>query len=99
MTEIAHCDCNEPCEAEAPTRNHYFTGKLLVERDFTDEQHYFREKLRLHHQRLHGVGVVCGLAVVQHPNESCRDRLVILEPGSAVDCCGHDVYVIEPETI
>ena len=63
MTEIAHCDCNEPCEAEAPTRNHYFTGKLLVERDFTDEQHYFREKIRLHHQRLHGVGVVCGLAV------------------------------------
>jgi hypothetical protein len=99
MTDIVHCGCNETCETEAPTRNHYFTGKLLVERDFTDEQRYFREKIRLHHQHLHGVGVVCGLDIVQHPSETCRDRLFILEPGSAVDCCGHDIFVIEPETV
>lgn len=91
--------CCEACEPHAPTRNHYFTGKLLVERDFTDEQHYFREKIRLHHQRLHGVGVVCGLRIVEHPNPACRDRMVILEPGSAIDCCGHDILVIEPETL
>src|ERR687898_293847 len=28
------------CEVEPFTRNHYFTGKLLLERDFTTEQNY-----------------------------------------------------------
>ena len=87
------------CETSAFQRNHYFTGKLLVERDFTDEQRYFMEKLRLHHQRLHGRGVVCGLELRAHPNPACRDRLVVLEPGSAVNCCGHDILVVEPEIL
>ncbi|GGJ24233.1 hypothetical protein [Neoroseomonas lacus] len=93
------CSCDEACEPHSLTRNHYFTGKLLVERDFTDEQHYFREKIRLHHQRLHGVGVVCGLDLTPHPNPACRDRMFVLQPGSAIDCCGHDILVVEPETI
>jgi hypothetical protein len=85
----------EDCKPRALTRNHYFTGKLLVERDFTDEQWYFREKIRLHHQRLHGTGVVCGLQIHAHP--TCPDRLVVLRPGSAVDCCGHDILVSHEE--
>ena len=28
-------------------RNHYFYGKVLAEKDLSDEQHYFREKQRL----------------------------------------------------
>jgi hypothetical protein len=88
----------EDCKPRALTRNHYFTGKLLVERDFTDEQWFFREKIRLHHQRLHGTGVVCGLEIRQYPNANCQDRLVILRPGSAVDCCGHDILVAHEET-
>jgi hypothetical protein len=88
----------EDCKPRALARNHYFTGKLLVERDFTDEQWYFREKIRLHHQRLHGTGVVCGLEVRQYPNSNCQDRLVLLRPGSAVDCCGHDILVVHEET-
>ncbi len=101
MSMHRHADpvaCHDDCAPSAPTRNHYFTGKLLVERDFVDEQWYFREKIRLHHQRLHGTGVVCGLRIRQHPNVSCQDRLVILEPGSAIDCCGHDILVPYPET-
>ena len=31
------------CDIGPFTRNHYFTGKLLVEADFTDEQHYHIE--------------------------------------------------------
>ena len=46
------------CETGPYTRNHYFTGKLLVERDFTDEQRYYVEKMRHHNRRLHGWGVV-----------------------------------------
>jgi hypothetical protein len=81
------------CEIEGFSRNHYFNGKLLVERDFNDEQRYYIDKSRYHNQRLHGWGVVCGLKVKQHPNDACRDRFVCVEPGSAVDCCGHDVIV------
>lgn len=88
----------QSCKAESYTRNHYFTGKLMVERDFTDEQRYFMEKIRLHHQRLHGSGVVCGLQITAH-EEPCDDRYVVLQPGSAVDCCGKDILVAEAEVI
>jgi DNA-binding beta-propeller fold protein YncE len=81
------------------TRNNYFTGKLLVERDFTDETRFHMEKLRHHEQLLHGWGVVCGLKVKPHPNEACRDRFVCLERGFAVDCCGHDIIVREDECL
>ena len=81
------------------TRNNYFTGKLLVERDFTDETHFHMEKLRHHEQLLHGSGVVCGLKVKPHPNEACRDRFVCIEPGSAVDCCGHDIIAAAEECV
>ncbi len=74
-------------------RNHYFTGKLLVERDFTDEQRFHIDKLRHHHQRLHGWGVVCGLKVKQHP--SAQSDCLIIEPGTAIDCCGHEILVRE----
>src|SRR5689334_12125562 len=96
------CGCNDTCPdcATGPfSRNHYFTGKLLVERDFRDEQTYYIDKLRHHDQRLHGWGVVCGLKVVQHPNQSCQSRIVIVEPGAAIDCCGHDIVVREPSPI
>ena len=52
------------------TRNNYFTGKLLVERDFTDESRFHMEKLRHHEQLLHGWGVVCGLKVKAAPQRS-----------------------------
>ena len=87
-----HCP---DCTLGTFTRNHYFTGKLLVERDFTDEQRFHIDKLRHHHQRLHGWGVVCGLKVKQHPDEACRDRFVVIEPGTAIDCCGHEILLRE----
>ncbi|TGD76173.1 hypothetical protein E4634_01090 [Mangrovimicrobium sediminis] len=90
-------DCHS-CEAESFSRNNYFTGKLMVERDFTDEQRYFMEKIRLHHQRLHGSGVVCGLRVAAQA-EPCDERYVTLLPGSAVDCCGKDILVAHEEVI
>lgn len=97
MTTKNKQDCHS-CEAESFSRNNYFTGKLMVERDFTDEQRYFMEKIRLHHQRLHGSGVVCGLQIVAH-DQPCDDRYVIVQPGSAVDCCGKDILVTDPEVI
>lgn len=87
------CDCG--CELPPFVRNAYWYGKLLVPQDFIDEQSYFREKIRHHNQRLHGTGVVCGLQVHQDDAAACRDRFVVLEPGSAIDCCGNEILVTE----
>lgn len=91
--------CCESCTIAPFTRNNFFTCKLLLERDFTDEQQYFRDKIRHHHQRLHGTGVVCGLRIIQHPNPDCRTRFVRLTPGTAIDCCGNEILVVAEEDI
>src|ERR1044071_1552887 len=94
--------CCEPCPAceFGPfTRNAYWTGKLMLARDFVDEQRYTTEKFRHHNQKLHGTGVVCGLQVVPHETPACRDRFVCVEPGTAIDCCGHDIIVREKDCL
>jgi hypothetical protein len=87
------------CEFEPFTRNAYWTGKLMLARDFVDEQRYVVEKLRHHNQHLHGWGVVCGLKVVAHDKDSCRDRFVCVEPGTAVDCCGNDIVLRDKDCL
>ena len=87
-----HGTCVE-CEVDQLARNHYFRGKLLVERDFTDEQRYHLTKQRRHNRVLHGAGVACGLRVKEHPEASCRDEYVVVEPGVAIDCCGREIVV------
>jgi len=89
----------EACTFEPFVKNNYFTGKMMGAADFIAETRYHSEKLRLHQARLHGWGVVCGLDVVPHPNASCRTRYVVVEPGSAVDCCGNDILVPEEEIL
>ncbi|MEO0442669.1 MAG: helix-hairpin-helix domain-containing protein [Pseudomonadota bacterium] len=97
MTTKTDKDCQR-CEAESYTRNNYFTGKLMVERDFTDEQVYFRKKNNNHNKYLHGTGISCGLQVTAH-EQPCDQRYVILQPGHAIDCCGQDILVPLAETI
>lgn len=80
-------------------RNHYFTGKLLVERDFTDEQRYFVEKHLRHNAALHGAGCVSGLRVKQHPEPARRDSYVVIEPGIALDCQGHEIVIRQEEFV
>jgi hypothetical protein len=86
-----------PCNIPPFCRNNYFTGKLLTERDFTAEQTYTIDKLRLHHLMLHGWGVVCGLKVTSHPH--CPDLRIVVEPGMAVDSCGREIVVPKPEDV
>lgn len=85
------------CGAPQSARNHYFTGKMLVERDFTDEQLYHMNKQRRHNRYLHGSGTVCGLKVKQHPFESQRDTCIVIEPGTAIDCCGRELLLEREE--
>lgn len=87
------------CGLRTFRRNTYFNGKLLTERNFTDEQKYLVGKDRLHNTLLHGTGTVCGLSVASHPNEDCRRRYLVLEPGLALDCCGREIVVPQPTVI
>ena len=84
-----------PCGLHKPLRNNYFDGKLLVSRDFSDEQDYHRGHRQLHNSLLHGSGTVCGLKVIQHPSPDCRDEFAVVEPGMALDCCGQEIVVPE----
>jgi hypothetical protein len=86
-----------PCEIVPFCHNRYFRGKLLTERDFSDEQRYLRDRARLHTMALHGWGVVCGLKV--KPHSWCPDLRVVVEEGFAIDCCGHEIRVLTDATI
>lgn len=88
-----------PCGLHEFERNRYFDGKLLVTRDFQEEQNYLRGKDRLHNSLLHGTGTVCGLKVEQHPNPACRHQYVLVQPGLALDCCGNEIVVQDEQTV
>jgi DNA-binding beta-propeller fold protein YncE len=88
-----------PCGLHTFRRNTYFNGKLLTERDFSDEQAYLVGKDRLHNAFLHGTGTVCGLQVTAHPSEECRRRYLVLNPGLALDCCGREIVVTQRTVI
>ena len=83
------------CAFDPFVRNHFFTGKLMTARDFIDESRFHGEKMRHHNNRLHGWGVVCGLKVKAHENPACRDRFVVIESGTAIDCCGNEILLTE----
>ncbi|MCW3494220.1 hypothetical protein [Microbacterium sp. SSM24] len=90
--------CDE-CGSPQLARNTWFTGKLLTERDLTDEQRYLLGKITRHNQYLHGYGIVCGLEVAEHPNPACREELVVVGPGLAIDCCGHEILLTHEEVV
>jgi hypothetical protein len=81
------------CDIPAFCRGYYYRGKLLTERDFTDEQRYFIDKMRLHQRALHGWGVVCGL--MAHPHPQCPSLRLVITEGLAIDDCGREVRVLE----
>jgi hypothetical protein len=102
----ADCGCKDPgtqnracvcCDIPAFCRNNYYRGKLLTERDFSDEQRYFSDKLRLHSVALHGWGVVCGLVV--KPHKYCPETRLVVEEGFAIDDCGHEIRLLKDDYV
>lgn len=79
---------------ECIERPRFFCGQLLTDKDLDAAQRYVIEKNRLHNRYLVGKGVVCGLVVRCEP---CDSGSVVVEPGYAIDCCGNDVVVCDPE--
>ena len=72
------------------TRLNYFTGQLLVEGDFKDEQAYHRDMRHLHNRALHSPGVLEGMEVSQE-----GDQRVKISPGIALDKNGRELVLIE----
>jgi hypothetical protein len=82
-----------PCGGDSVTeRVRFFSGQLLQAEDFRVEQDYILDRIRFHN-RLHGHGVVCGLAVM--PTEP-PSGAVVVQPGVALDCCGREIVVKTP---
>ena len=71
----------------------YFSGQLLGEDDFRDEQDYFRERLRRLNRFLVGSGVVSGLDVSVAPDAGGQGQAVVVEPGFAVDPRGEEIEI------
>lgn len=76
-------------------RTHFFPRQIVTADDLTQDQEYFREKLRRHNRFLHGWGVVCGLEVTPDPIQLAPWRIQI-GAGYALDPWGNDIHVAEP---
>lgn len=74
-------------------RNRYFYGKLLSVDDFEAEQRYMNDKRRMLNRFLYGIGVVCGMQVVE-----VDDFTISLEMGMALDFSGREIVVPAPVT-
>jgi hypothetical protein len=76
-------------ETTSTERVRYFARQLVTADDLTQEQDYFRAKMRRHNRLLHGWGVVCGCAVVPHQN----DYTVCIQPGYALSPQGDEILI------
>ncbi|HEY3125128.1 MAG TPA: hypothetical protein VGK70_13835 [Thermoanaerobaculia bacterium] len=81
-----------PADCEV-RRVNYFSGQLLGEADFRDEQSYFRNRLRRLNRFLQGSGVVSGLGVSIAPDGSGQGQVAVVEPGFAFDPRGEEIEV------
>ena len=82
------------CNLVCFDRPHYFCGHLLTDADLMREQWYFREKNKLYHRAQDGHGIVCGLRLTCEPNCSGSVRV---GDGYAIDDCGNDLVVCNPQ--
>ena len=86
---------SEPVEHFAGLRRvRYFSGQVLSEDDFRDEQQYWMEMHRRHNRLLHGWGVVAGLGLTVSSQDT-----VTVGPGLALDPLGREVCVSVPMTV
>lgn len=82
-----------PHGAPVVERNHYFTGKFMVARDFAADTEYLLSRHQLHNRLLHGWGIVCGLEVHPHPRPECAREWVVVTAGFAIDCHGRELVL------
>lgn len=72
-------------------RVRFFPRQLINADDLTQEQNYFRNKLRRHNRLLHGWGIVCGALVSMSDNTSSADAIV--GPGYILGPFGDEIVI------
>jgi len=94
--------CCGPAFGAALERTRFFPRQLVTPDDLTQDQDYFREKLRRHNRMLHGWGVVCG-ARVRAGKERCTVEIeagyllgpygdeIVIESNITIDLCSQDL--------
>jgi len=76
-------------------RPRYFAGQLVTADTLSQEQDYFRQRLRLQNRMLHGWGTVCGTQVCRVPIEAggWEPWLVKIKPGYLLGPYGDDILI------
>jgi hypothetical protein len=96
------CGCHNElaCWSLPPNfvRMRYYFGQRLGVSDFFDEQSYHEGKRRLLNRRLHGHGVLCGLAAErfvfpQNAPPGTPSTVLRVSRGMALDPCGREIIV------
>lgn len=70
-------------------RTRYYPRQIVQAVDLTQDQLYFRERLRRHNRMLHGWGIVCGVRV----KLGTRPGTVLVEPGTVLGPFGDEIVV------
>ncbi len=76
-------------------RIQFFNGERLFASDLQALEAFNREMRWLHNQSLHQAGVGSGFQVVGNVG----DRQVTIAPGYAIDCCGREIILTEPQVL
>jgi hypothetical protein len=83
-------------------RTRFYPRQLVTPDDLTQDQIYFRDKLRRHNRLLHGWGLICGLVVERcagsdpDGKDPCK---VKISSGNALDPYGNEIVVWKSEVI
>src|SRR5215831_239089 len=70
-------------------RVRFFPRQLLTADDLTQDQAYFRARMRRHNQMLHGWGVVCGATV----RATTTEWTVTIDPGYVLGPQGDEIVI------
>src|SRR5579884_4194029 len=84
-----------PSNAMGRERTRFFPRQLVTPDDLTQDQLYFREKMRRHNRMLHGWGVVCG-ARVKAGTAPCQ---IVVEPGYILGPYGDEIMIDSEVTV
>jgi|1186.fasta_scaffold231615_2 hypothetical protein len=86
---------NNCCAADLVSleRTRFFPRQLVGADDLTQDQLYFREKLRRHNRLLHGWGIVCGAGVTP---DGCK---AVVSPGYILGPYGDEILIDQETSI
>jgi hypothetical protein len=87
--------CGGATQRCASERTRFFAGQLITPADLTQDQDYFRERMRRHNRIMHGWGIVCGATVIKGRGP-CE---VIISAGFILGPQGDEILIEKELTI